>query len=237
MGRYGLVSAYNTPDALITAAGLTLAEKDENDMPVMKTDLDKLTAVIAKAGEFYSDKTVVFGTDYQKAADAFVGGRGLFYGEVLQCVTRMRESNTDFGMIPWPKYEASQENYYSFMVTAAGHGTALPATQTDTHMAGTLLDAMAAKSMDTLTVAYYDKALTQKYMRDETSIRMLDMILSSRIFDQSHFYMYGWGDMYSKMASNLQNGRDITVSTWEKNVSKAQVALEETIAAFEANAQ
>ena len=235
--RYGLVSAYNTPDALITAAGLTLAEKDENDMPVMKTDLDKLTAVIAKAGEFYSDKTVVFGTDYQKAADAFVGGRGLFYGEVLQCVTRMRESNTDFGMIPWPKYEASQENYYSFMVTAAGHGTALPATQTDTHMAGTLLDAMAAKSMDTLTVAYYDKALTQKYMRDETSIRMLDMILSSRIFDQSHFYMYGWGDMYSKMASNLQNGRDITVSTWEKNVSKAQVALEETIAAFEANAQ
>lgn len=43
--------------------------------------------------------------------------------------------------------------------------------------------------------------------------------------------------MYSKMASNLQNGRDITVSTWEKNVSKAQVALEETIAAFEANAQ
>lgn len=235
--QYGLVSAYNTPDALITAAGLTLAVKDENDIPVMATDLDRLTAVIAVAGEFYSDKNVVFGSDYTQAADAFVGGRAMFYSEVLQCVTRMRESETDFGMLPWPKFDQAQENYYSFMVAAAGHAVALPATLKESHMTSIVLDAMAAKSMDTLTVAYYDKALTQKYMRDETSIRMLDMILGSRIFDQSHFYMYGWGDMYSKMASNLQNGRDLTVSTWEKNIDKAQAALEATIAAFEANAQ
>lgn len=235
--RYGLVTAYNTPEALITAAGLTLSTKDANDIPVMETNLEKLTDVIAVAGEFYSDKNVVYGSDYQKAADAFVGGRGLFYGEVLQCVTRMRESQTDFGMIPWPKYEAAQENYYSFIIPAAGHAVSLPATLTDTHMAAVVLDAMAAKSMDTLTVAYYDKALTQKYMRDETSIRMLDMIIGSRIFDQSHFYMYGWGDMYSKMASNLQNGRDLTASTWEKNIDKAQADLEATVAAFEANAQ
>lgn len=235
--RYGLVTAYNTPEALITAAGLTLSTKDANDIPVMETDLEKLSAVIATAGEFYADKNVVYGSDYQKAADAFVGGRGMFYGEVLQCVTRMRESKTDFGMIPWPKYEAAQENYYSFIIPAAGHAVALPATLTDTHMAAVLLDAMSAKSMDTLTVAYYDKALTQKYMRDEISIRMLDMILGSRIFDQSHFYMYGWGDMYSKMAGNLQNGRDLTASTWEKNIAKAQAELEATIAAFEENAQ
>ena len=235
--RYGLVTAYNTPEALITAAGLTLSTKDANDIPVMETDLEKLSAVIATAGEFYADKNVVYGSDYQKAADAFVGGRGLFYGEVLQCVTRMRESNTDFGMIPWPKYEASQENYYSFIIPAAGHAVALPTTLTDTHMAAVVLDAMAAKSMDTLTVAYYDKALTQKYMRDENSIRMLDMIIGSRIFDQSHFYMYGWGDMYSKMAGNLQNGRDLTMSTWEKNIDKARADLEATVAAFEANAQ
>ncbi len=235
--RYGLVSAYNTPDALITAAGLTLAVKDANDIPKMETDLDRLTEVIAVAGEFYSDKNVVYGSDYVKAADAFVGGRAMFYSEVLQCVTRMRESNTDFGLLPWPKYDQAQENSYSFMVAAAGHAVALPATLKDAHMTSIVLDAMAARSMDTLTVAYYDKALTQKYMRDETSIRMLDMILGSRIFDQAHHYMYGWGDMYSKMASNLQNGRDLTVSTWEKNIAKAQADLEATIAAFEANAQ
>ena len=233
--RYGLVSAYNTPDALITGAGLTLAVKDENDIPKMETDLARLTDVIAVAGEFYADKNVVFGSDYVKAADAFVGGRAMFYSEVLQCVTRMRESNTDFGLLPWPKFDQAQENYYSFMVAAAGHAVALPVTLKDEHMTSIVLDAMAAKSMDTLTVAYYDKALTQKYMRDETSIRMLDMILGSRIFDQAHHYMYGWGDMFSKMASNLQNGRDLTASTWEKNIDKAQAALDATIAAFEEN--
>jgi hypothetical protein len=201
----------------------------------MATDLDRLTAVIAVAGEFYSDKNVVFGSDYTQAADAFVGGRAMFYSEVLQCVTRMRESETDFGMLPWPKFDQAQENYYSFMVAAAGHAVALPATLKESHMTSIVLDAMAAKSMDTLTVAYYDKALTQKYMRDETSIRMLDMILGSRIFDQAHHYMYGWGDMFSKMASNLQNGRDLTASTWEKTIDKAQAALDATIAAFEEN--
>jgi hypothetical protein len=64
---------------------------------------------------------------------------------------------------------------------------------------------------------------------------MLDMILGSRIFDQAHHYMYGWGDMFSKMAANLQNGRDLTASTWEKNIDKAQAALDATIAAFEGN--
>jgi hypothetical protein len=37
------------------------------------------------------------------------------------------------------------------------------------------------------------------------------------------------------MASNLQNGRDLTASTWEKNIDKAQAALDATIAAFEEN--
>ena len=233
--RYGLVTAYNTPDALITAAGLTLSVKDQNDIPRMETDLERLSSVIAEAGEFYKDVKVVYGSDFAKSATIFEGGRALFYSEVLQCVTRMRESSTDFGMVPWPKYDETQENYYSFMIGAAGLAVSIPSTETDTHMHGVILDAMSAKSVDTLTVAYYSKALTQKYMRDETSVRMLDMILDSRVFDQSHLYMYGWGNMYNKMVSDLKNGKKETASAWEKILPSAEADLEATVAAFEAN--
>ena len=233
--QYGLVTAYNTPEALITAAGVTLAVKDQNDIPKMETDLERLSAVIAESGEFYKDIKVVYGSDFEKSATIFQGGRALFYSEVLQCVTRMRESETDFGLIPWPKYDAAQDNYYSFVIGAAGTAVSLPSTQTDTHMSGIILDAMSAKSVDTLTVAYYNKALTQKYMRDETSVRMLDTILESRIFDQSQTYLYAWGNMYNKMVSDLKNGKKETASAWESILPSAQADLEATIAAFEAN--
>lgn len=233
--QYGLVTAYNTPEALITAAGVTLAVKDQNDIPKMETDLERLSAVIAESGEFYKDVKVVYGSDFEKSATIFQGGRALFYSEVLQCVTRMRESETDFGLIPWPKYDAAQDNYYSFVIGAAGTAVSLPSTQTDTHMSGIILDAMSAKSVDTLTVAYYNKALTQKYMRDETSVRMLDTILESRIFDQSQTYLYAWGNMYNKMVSDLKNGKKETASAWESILPSAQADLEATIAAFEAN--
>jgi hypothetical protein len=233
--QYGLVTAYNTPEALITAAGVTLAVKDQNDIPKMETDLERLSAVISESGEFYKDVKVVYGSDFEKSATIFQGGRALFYSEVLQCVTRMRESETDFGLIPWPKYDAAQDNYYSFVIGAAGTAVSLPSTQTDTHMSGIILDAMSAKSVDTLTVAYYNKALTQKYMRDETSVRMLDTILESRIFDQSQTYLYAWGNMYNKMVSDLKNGKKETASAWESILPSAQADLEATIAAFEAN--
>ena len=235
--QYGLVTAYNTPDALITAAGLTLSVKDQNDIPKMETDLARLSSVIAESGEFYADNKVVYGSDFAMSATIFQGGRALFYSEVLQCVTRMRESETDFGLIPWPKYDEAQDNYYSFMIGAAGLAVSVPTTQTDTHMTGVILDAMAAKSVDTLTVAYYNKALTQKYMRDETSIRMLDIILESRIFDQSHVYMYGWGNMYNKMVSDLKAGKNETASAWEKILPSAVADMEATIAAFQSGLQ
>lgn len=233
--QFGLVTAFNTPDALICAAGLTLSVKDQNDIPKMETDLARLSSVIAEAGEFYTDTKVVYGSNVAMSATIFQGGRGLFYSEVLQCVTRMRESETDFGLIPWPKYDETQDNYYSFMIGAAGVAVSLPSTQTDTHMSGIILDAMSARSVDTLTVAYYNKALTQKYMRDDTSIRMLDIILESRIFDQSQVYLYGWGGIYNQMLSDLKSGKKETASSWEKLLPTAQAEMEATIAAFEEN--
>ena len=239
--QYGFATTNDSAQGLMYASGLTLSSRDSEGYPIIDTDLDRLTNVIIEAGKLMSDKTITINaanmTGATSATDEcrflFEGGRALFYGEVMQCVTRMRDSTTDFGLIPWPKFDESQENYYCYVHSTAGKGICIPTTQPDPEMAGIIIEAMAAKSVSTVTEAYYDKALTYKYMRDEESAQMLDIILSNRLFDLA--YSYNWGNLYSQLQALILNGKDTVASTWDKRLSAAEKALQKTIDAYKEN--
>jgi len=93
------------------------------------------------------------------------------------------------------------------------------------------VEAMAAKSMYTLTPAYYDVAITRKYMRDEESIEMLDIILQDRRYDLG--YIYNWGSMYNNIRSIIIAGRDTFASTWERGQKSFNTAMEKTLTQYE----
>ena len=243
--QFGFATSDMSSDGLMYASGLKLSSKDADDYPIIETNLDLLTSVIVKAGEIMSDadttiittKNGIVDGDGVNASDklrmVFEEGRALFYGEVMACVTRMRNSTTDFGLIPFPKYDLSQENYYHFVHKTAGKGVCIPTTQADPEMAGLIIEAMAAKSVGTVTEAYYDKALTYKYMRDEESAKMLDIILASRVYDLT--YIYDWGSLYSQLKSLIVNGKDTVASTCDKRMSAAEKALTKTVDAYKEN--
>ena len=71
-----------------------------------------------------------------------------------------------------------------------------------------MVEALAAESMYTLTPAYYDIALERKYMRDEESREMLDIILSSRIVDLD--IIFNWGGSYSLFETITQKNQRIS---------------------------
>ena len=147
----------------------------------------------------------------------------------MACVTRMRNSTTDFGLIPFPKYELAQENYYHFVHKTAGKGVCIPTTQSDPEMAGLIIEAMAAKSVGTVTEAYYDKALTYKYMRDEESAEMLDIIQAGAYFDFADaFYgnLSGVSDFLTSYAYYNSNAKGLA-SFFEKQRNSIQKQLDE----------
>ncbi len=243
--QFGFATSDQSSQGLMYASGLKLSSKDGEDYPTIETNLEKLTEVVLAAGRIMSDtdttiittKNGIVDGDGLAASDklrmVFEEGRALFYGEVMACVTRMRNSTTDFGLIPFPKYDLAQENYYHFVHKTAGKGVCIPTTQADPEMAGLIIEAMAAKSVGTVTEAYYDKALTYKYMRDEESAKMLDIILSSRVYDLA--YIYDWGSIYSQIHSLIANGKDTVASTWDKRLSAAEKALTKTVDAYKEN--
>ncbi|MDD4495943.1 MAG: hypothetical protein PHV32_16660, partial [Eubacteriales bacterium] len=178
---YGFATHASSGPGLMYASGEKITKKDADGYPTLAVNVERMAGVIELAGQILSDRNITFTlTHHSKTTDElrnlFEGGRALFFGEVMQCIIRMRASENDFGLISWPKYDENQDEYYNHVHSTAGKIVCIPLTQPDLEFAGAVIEAFAAKSRYTLTVAYYDVALTYKYMRDEESVEMLDIV-------------------------------------------------------------
>ena len=193
--RYGMITSDQSGYGLLYASGISLLVPDKDEVFKIDSDFEKLSSVVDAAAKIMSDQNMTFittreGSTSDSVRQAFEEGRGLFFGEVMQCATRMRSSDTDFGLIPWPKHELTQDRYYNWIHSSAGRGVVIPTSvqKGDYEMVGAIVEAMAAKSMYTLTTAYYDKSFTYKSLRDEDSVEMLEIVLQSRSYDLSNIY-------------------------------------------------
>ncbi|MGN1345599.1 MAG: hypothetical protein ACI4V1_02340 [Eubacteriales bacterium] len=217
--QFGFLTSGDSAYGLMYASGEKLVLRDPENVFVGLSDIERLSGVVEKAAKIMGDKSITFQTGYEGSGSSdlriiFEEGRGLFFGEVMQCIIRMRESETQFGLIPWPKYDEGQSEYYNWIHTSAGRGVVIPASQTDYEFVGAIVEATAAKSMYTVTPAYYDVALTYKYMRDTESAEMLDIILDSRIYDLGR--IYNFGALSTNIATIINNGSGGLASTWAK---------------------
>ena len=99
----------------------------------------------------------------------------------------MRSYDTvEFGVVPPPKYDESQEKYIT-MMNAATSMFCVPITIEDTKYVGAVLEAWAAKAHNVTIPAYFEVALKTKYSRDDESAAMLDLILKSATVDLIYY--------------------------------------------------
>lgn len=236
--QYGFCTTDDSAQGLLYASGVTIVSKDENDLPTAAINADKVSSVIDFAAKIMSDAQITLtagkaGISTDRLRQVFEEGNALFFGEVMQCIIRMRASTTDFGLITWPKFDENQKDYHNFVHATAAKAVNIPKTQPNSEMAGAIIEAMAAKSMYTLTPAYYDVALTYKYMRDEESAEMLSIILESRTYDLG--YVFDWGSIYTSIRSNIISGKNTFASSYAKLEKSFVKLMDKTVEAFEKN--
>ena len=160
----------------------------------------------------------------------FVEDRALFAAMTGTNLMMYREMESDFGIIPLPKWDKAQPEYYSFCQAWGSAAVVVPQTNPDIERTGTVIESLAAASRYLVTPAAYDVTLKTKYARDETSEKMLDIIVAGSRYD--FMYIYNWGNMYSTYESTLRNG-DSFVPRIEALEDRAQIQMEATIEAYE----
>ena len=150
----------------------------------------------------------------------FMEDRVLFYGEVLSYVVNIREMETAFGVLPIPKYDELQEDYYTYCNAISSTAT-VPKTSEDLGMITSVLEGMAIQSFIQVTPAYYDIALSRKYTRDDESAEMLDIALANRVYDIGRIYSLGGiGSIFQTLAASGSTDFASSLASKEKAAKK-----------------
>ena len=150
----------------------------------------------------------------------------MFFNEVLQLVERMRAADVNLGILPNPKFDENQDGYYHIATAWCMNPLSIPVTNKNLERTGFILEAMAAEAMYTLTPAFYNVTLQGKYIRDNESSAMLDIILNSRIYTQDE--LFAWG-MHAVVRDALGTVNMDFVSKIESSVSAIQTKIDSTV--------
>lgn len=183
---YSAVSKQISPTLWI-AAGVTSIKKDSNDLPYFSMASDsKFQEVYEKIIDICYSNDVWCKDNYNgnvTNVQYFREGNSLFQTTSFGLLDNSyyREMEIDFGVIPHPKYDESQENYYSRV--EGGRIFAIPVTTEDTEFTGLMLEALSASAHENIIPVYYETAIKTKYSRDDESSKMLDIIMDSRVYD------------------------------------------------------
>jgi len=171
----------------LSSAKLRTVDIDSDDLPYLVTDNDKIIEVFEKAvnlfyenGFWYSKTSLA--NNYYDEFPFFENDQALFADRSFFSVSKLRDMESDFGVIPFPKYDEAQDGY-GVMFEAGSRISVIPTTITNPEMVGAVLEAMNFYSLKNVVPAYYEVSLKQKYARDEESIRMLDLITDSVFHD------------------------------------------------------
>ncbi len=162
----------------------------------------------------------------------FREGRVLFLNYVVQNIKALRDLDWDFGILPMPKYDEEQEEYYSF---SQSNVMVVPTTSSDTEFVGTLIEALSAYSYFEVMPALYETTFNNKYLRDEDSIAMFDIIKNSLVYDPLWNYHTSNGTVYflqSLMSSKSTDIASYYASKHEQNELELRNFFDKTIEAY-----
>ena len=143
----------------------------------------------------------------------------------------MRDLETDYAILPCPKWDEAQQNYYTYVEGSHSIAGVLTTAQ-DKEFVGCLMEALNAESWKTVRPAYYDSCLKYKGARDEDSVEMLDILMDGRLFDFGYVYG-GWGAAFwLQYCINDNNSTDIA-SYYESKKKEWNTYMDKVFAAFD----
>ena len=157
-------------------------------------------------------------------------GRSLFLTGEVKAAQQLRDMEDTFGILPYPKYDETQESYYSSFVNQCMFYT-IPVTNMHTRETAIISDYTSYMSKRDVLPVYYGNVVEQKGLRNEDSIEMLDLILSTKTVDLG--VLFGWTNtLLEAMRTKLFAGSTDLASLVEKqqkNIDKKMSATLETI--------
>jgi len=230
---YGLFSNNTSFDNLYYAAGMSVIKPDASGTMVISPDFsgEKMVSLLEKlCRAFHESDGCSFGTEENAyAVTAFMEERALFFlSGVSAAPNYLRDVEFTYGVLPAPKWDEQQEEYYSTInyVTAL---YSIPKDAKNPDMSSAVLEALAVESHYQVVPALFETAMKVKYSTDDASAAMYDIMLSSISFDFGRVYSSSALDGIPGLLRGMVQNND---TNWRSTYASKEKILQNKLAAL-----
>lgn len=237
--QYGMMFENATLYSMLYAGGVRLTTNDAEGVPQISVNVDLASSIFDLFSPFMADKTTNLIDGQFPAKNCFTDimlpkfkdNHALFFNNQLLVALNLRSMDTDFGILPPPKYLEESDSYHVPINLYWAMFAVVPKTNTRTELCSDVMEAMGYYGQKYLTKAYVETTIMDKAIRDEDSLKMLDIIFSSRVYDSAT--LYDWGGMRSVIGGLVGKSEGAFATAFAKNESKIQKGIDKTLASFE----
>lgn len=226
--QFGTLSDLQSGRALLWSSGLELCYRDEDGSLVPTLSTEHNYDIFSTVLEFYKDTTTNL---YNGASNnIFISGKAMFLMSSIGNANALRDMEDDFGVLPYPKYNESDEEYRNRNFGSSYF--AIPITVKDIEMSAIILEAQNFYSYRDVRPTYYNTILKDKLARDAETAEMLDLVIDTCYVDP--FFVYGTNlsgvaDKPFELIINKSDTYTSTMKALEKVVDKQLTKLAEAI--------
>ena len=221
---YGLITDWGTSvDTFQVAFDMPVVSHTDDGSLEVALYSEKAVSIVEKLNNLYHTTHGAFmesPDNYMN--DMFRGDRALLYATYFEKITALRDMESDFGILPYPKYDTAQESYSS---TSRDNFDlfVVPIDVKDTEFTGIITEALCAESYRSVVPKYYDVVLKSKTSRDEESAEMIDIIRDNLTFDIGYLCsstLSGIGHIFVNLLRNNSNDLSSKFTASEKPAKK-----------------
>ncbi len=226
---FGLMTNVHSLRVMATTCDLPFARRNEQgtfDLIFMDDEhSERVTEVYAALFDlvYNNDGTFFEGgsgkdSNYDVLIPIFSENRALMFTGTLTEAEKLRHAEIQFGIIPFPLYDDSQEEYLAHSgddATSFG----IPASSANPEMGLKVLDALSAQGKYAVVPAYYEVVLQGRVAQDPDSKQMLDLIRQNLYFNFGYIYSDALkgsaiSGPFAYFGDSLRNRTESMASAW-----------------------
>jgi len=179
--QYGVISNNDWPlVSFLYGCDQFVASFDDSGAPIVALQNERTVQIIEKMYSLYCEGDRAFTSGVNDRYIEFERFHALFYVLSLSSMEQYRETEVNYGIIPFPKLNTDQQNYVSLNWTGL---QCIPVTCKDAELTGMVSELLASESRKQVLPAYFDVLLGGKIARDVETKEMLDVIFSTCVYD------------------------------------------------------
>ncbi len=232
---FGIAQGHEYLHAYLYAFDNPVMTKDEEGVPTITLKTDKINNIVSTLYDYcYNTAGVYYDPEAGYGDGIFLEKRSIFnYTSIASLLAdHYRNFDDEYGLLPLPKWDSMQKDYYT-TVSGGVKALAVPKTAKDLEFVGIITEALSAESYKQVTPTYYEIALKTRYLRDNESKKVLDILIDGRRYDFGYIYS-GWkASLGNVIPAIIGEGNSNFESFYNKHYHTSRLHYRSVLKAFD----